>query len=132
MKNLFKNYSKYSSRKKKNIVFLLIIILIAIWICTSRYIAQRTIFDYIDRQGISRNDIVVEDFFRDWTRGGYIYNVSIKDENPGIYYIYYYDKGKIMFSASEMNAQKIKEKIWGGNYLDDSEEQNLKYPPLKE
>ncbi|GAA0124739.1 hypothetical protein UT300019_06410 [Clostridium sp. CTA-19] len=133
MQDGFESYNKLSFRKKKIIIFLLIIIFIAIWIFTSRYIAKKTIFDYMDRQGISRNDIVVEDFIRDWKCGGYIYDVAVKGEDPDIYYEYhYYNDKSIRFAASRMNAQWIKEKTWGGNYLDSSDLESLKYPPLKD
>lgn len=132
MQDGFESYNKLSFRKKKIIIFFLIIIFIAIWIFTSRYIAKKTIFDYMDRQGISRNDIVVEDFFKNWDVSGYNYMVYIKGEDPEVYYKYQYKNKKIRFSASRMNAQWIKEKTWGGNYLDSSDLESLKYPPLKD
>lgn len=132
MCSIIKNYNKLSSKRKKIIILIIILVLVMIWIFTRRFIAKRTIFNYINRQGISRNDIVVEDFRKDWKYGGYIYDVSVKNENPEIYYEYHCYQGKIMFSASEMNAKKIKEKVWGGNGLYGSDLYNLRYPPLKD
>lgn len=130
MHSIIKKYNKLGSKRKRLTV--LIITLVIIWICMSRYSAKKAIFHYINKQGISRNDIVVEDFMKDWKIGGYNYMISVRDEDPEIYYEYDYYKGNITFSASRMNAQWIKEKTWGGDFLDEEEEKKLKYPPLKD
>ena len=136
MHSIIKWYNQLKYKRKKIITFItisiLILLSIIIWICTRRYIAKKAILDYIDNQGISRNDIVVEEFSKDWKIGGYNYMISIRDEDPEIYYKYDYYKGNIGFLASRMNAQWIKEKTWGGNFLSEDEEKNLKYPPLKD
>jgi len=118
---------------KKLVIFVLsVIVVIGIVVMVGRYSAKKAISDYMDNQGIDKKDIVVDDFFKDWKVGGYLYCVSINDEDPDIYYEYHYESGKIRFSASKMDEESIKEKVWGGNVFSDSELQNLKYPPLKE
>jgi len=117
--------------KKWIIILLSIIILGTIGIVGGRYIAKKSISDYMQEQGIDKKDIVVEDFDKDWKFGGYEYCVSIKDEDPGIYYMYHYDWGKITFNASRMPEEWIKEKTWGGAYLTETELETIKYPPLK-
>jgi len=118
---------------KKLIIFVLsLIILISIVILGGRYSAKKAILDYMDKQGIRKESILVDDFFKDWKLGGYLYCVSINDEDPDIYYEYHYDHGKIKFSASKMNEKSIREKVWGGNVLTYKQLENIKYPPLKE
>ncbi len=124
-----------NGKKIKSIVLLMIltiIILTSIVIFGGRYSAKKSILDYMDKQGIHKENILVDDFFKDWKMGGYEYCVSVKDEDPGIYYMYHYDSGKIRFHASRMPKEAIKEKTWGGAYLAETELENIKYPPLKE
>lgn len=111
---------------------LLLLILASAWMFVSRYIARNAIDDYMQEQGIDKKDIIVDDFQKDWKMGGYEYCVSVKDEDPSIYYMYHYDSGKIRFKASRMPEEFIKEKIWGGAYLTETELEIVKYPPLKE
>lgn len=118
---------------KKLIIFVLsLIILISIVILGGRYSAKKAILDYMDKQGIDKRNILVDDFFKDWKLGGYLYCVSINDEDPDIYYEYHYDRGEIRFSASKMDEESIREKVWGGNVLTYEQLEDIKYPPLKE
>lgn len=118
---------------KKLVIFVLsVIVIIGIVVMGGRYNAKKAISDYMNNQGIDKEDIVVDDFFKDWKFGGYLYCVSINDEDPDIYYEYHYESGQIRFSASKMDEESIREKVWGGNVFSDSELENLKYPPLEE
>ncbi|MEG1287641.1 MAG: DUF3139 domain-containing protein [Clostridium sp.] len=116
---------------KKLILFILITIcFICVIIGFNRITAKQHIENYIKGQGINRNDILVESFFKDWVQGGYIYNISVDGEESDIYYNYHYIDGEVKFNASKFSEKYIKEKIWGGEFLDYPELNNLKYPPL--
>ncbi|WP_103653082.1 DUF3139 domain-containing protein [Bacillus thuringiensis] len=119
---------------KKMIILLVVLLSLGIvfsYFAYHYYKASNSIHEYMDKQGIKKKDIVVEDFNKDWKQGGYWYCVSIKGEDSNIYYKYQYQDAMVYFSAYHSRADVIQKKTWGGNGLTSDELKDLKYPPLK-
>lgn len=119
-------------KKKILIVFIVIIMLVLIiggWSLYSRDKARNAIHEYMKKQGIKEENVLIEEFHKDWKMGGYIDFIYLKDENPDIFYTYSYDRGIMNFIAYKNNEKDNKKHLWGGSGVTDNE---LKYPPLKE
>jgi hypothetical protein len=111
-------------------VVLIPIILVAGFMVNNRENAKKSIYDYIDRQGIRETQLKYADFHKDLKMGGYFLAVYVEGEKPAIYYEYSYRDNKVNFYAYFMPSEAIKQKLWGGRGLSDGEMEKLKYPPL--
>ncbi|KXY26788.1 MULTISPECIES: hypothetical protein [unclassified Bacillus (in: firmicutes)] len=92
--------------------------------CVAKYHMNK----YIEKQGIKTEDIVIHDYNLHWT--GYAYDITVKGEDPDVYYEYNYIGDEVMFSAFRSSKEENEKKVWGGSGLSEEEEKKLKYPPL--
>ncbi|KXY10991.1 DUF3139 domain-containing protein [Bacillus sp. FSL K6-0067] len=92
--------------------------------CVAKYHVNK----YIEQQGIKKEDIVIESHSRHWN--GYAFHITVKGEDPNIYYEYKYIADEVMFFAFRSNKDVIAKNIWAGSGLSEEEEKQLKYPPL--
>ncbi|MBU5317542.1 DUF3139 domain-containing protein [Clostridium bornimense] len=117
--------------KKWIIIIITLIAIVFGYTFIVRYISHNKIYSYIEKQGINKEDILIEDFRKNWTDGGYIDCIYVKGEDVNIFYEYYYKNHEVEFNAVKSDESHIKEGIWGGAGLTEEEEKNIKYPPLK-
>ena len=115
---------------KKFLLIIIPIILVASSMFFNKENAKKTIYDYIAKQGIEKNQLKYADFQRDLKRGGYNLYVYIEGEKPDTYYQYTYRDKKVSFQAYFNSSKAIKREFWGGSRLSETEVKELKYPPL--
>ncbi|WP_147533277.1 DUF3139 domain-containing protein [Bacillus marasmi] len=107
---------------KKIIILVSIISLVIIGFLINCYPVQRSMADkavqqYMDKQGISKDNIVGKNIMKDYKQGGYEIDIVLKDD-PGLVYSYFWRKE---------NGVVLLVFINGTAGIDEG----MKYPPLE-
>ncbi|WP_071458515.1 DUF3139 domain-containing protein [Bacillus massilinigeriensis] len=111
------------SKKKKAYTFITIVVAVLVVFLiyvfpVQKYLAEKAIDQYMEKQGISEENIAKKETMKDYKSGGYLERVELKDD-PGIIYEYAWKSGDVAligFSEGEIGPGELK----------------LKYPPLTE
>ncbi|WP_413536987.1 DUF3139 domain-containing protein [Carnobacterium divergens] len=116
---------------KKIVITLLIgLIIIFGFILVNRYKAKVQINDYMNKQGIKKEDIIIQELKKDWTLGGYNLFLVLNDDYD-VYYEYHCEKNRVSFQAYYSRKVHLLEGKWGGSGLTSEEMKKLKYPQIE-
>jgi hypothetical protein len=106
--------------KNKSFIFVIIILFVGFliyWYPVQKYMAKNAVEQYMEKQGISVDNVDGKHIMKDYKQGGYEIDVVLKDD-PGLVYAYYWrpKRAVVLIVYVDGNA---------------GIDEGMKYPPLE-